>query len=108
MPIPTFQKLIMPLLAFASDGNEHPLGAAVARLADQFGLTEAERNELLASGQTIIYNRVAWARTYMGKSGLLETARRGIFRITDVGVGVLSTPFHNYGDVFGGAVTQQR
>lgn len=89
MPIPTFQKLMMPLLAFAGDGNAHPLGAAVAHLADQFGLTEAERNELLASGQTIIYNRVAWARTYMSKAGLLETVRRGIFRITDVGAGVL-------------------
>jgi restriction system protein len=50
---------MLPLLVFAGDGNEHTLREAVPHLADQFGLTEAERNELLASGQTIIYNRVA-------------------------------------------------
>ena len=89
VPIPNFQQVMLPLLAFVNDGNEHTLREAVTHLADQFGLTEAERNELLASGQTIIYNRVGWARTYMSKAGLLEAVRRGIFRITEAGVGVL-------------------
>lgn len=91
MPIPDFQATMLPLLSYASDGQEHKLGEAVTALSDQFRLTEEERNTLLPSGgQSIINNRVAWASTYMRKSGLLESTRRGHFRITPRGQTVLA------------------
>lgn len=36
-----------------------------------------------------MHNRVGWARTYMKKAGLLDTTRRGCFRISPVGLQVL-------------------
>ena len=91
MAIPDYQSIMLPLLRFASDGNEHSLREAIEGLAEKFGLTDAERKELLPSGQqTIFENRVGWARTYMNKAALLESTRRGYFRITQRGREVLS------------------
>jgi restriction system protein len=86
MSIPDYQSCMLPLLALASDGQEHSMAQAVEKLSDEFGLTEAERKELLPSGtQFVIANRIGWARTYMKKAGLLADPRRGHFQITDRG-----------------------
>jgi restriction system protein len=92
MPIPDYQTLMLPLLQFLSDKKEHNIVEAVESLSKKFQLTEEEKQQLLPSGQqTIIRNRIGWARTYMKKAGLVDTVRRGYFKITDVGVKVLST-----------------
>jgi restriction system protein len=91
MAIPDYQSIMLPLLRFATDGKEHSLREAIEGLSDQFGLTDAEKNELLPSGQQPRFdNRVAWARSYLSKAALLESTRRGHFRITQRGREVLS------------------
>ncbi len=91
MAIPDYQSIMLPLLRFAADGNEHSLRQAIEGLSDQFGLTDAEKTELLPSGQQPRFdNRVAWARSYMSKAALLESTRRGYFRITQRGREILS------------------
>lgn len=90
MGIPDFQSLMLPLLDFARDRQDHSLREAIESLADTFGLTEEERKALLPSGLQIAFdNRVSWARTYLKKAGLFETPRRGSFRITSRGLEVL-------------------
>jgi restriction system protein len=81
---------MLPLLRLAADKQEHSLRQAIDQLADYFGLSGAERKELLPSGnQATFDNRVGWARTYMKKAGLVESPRRGYFKITDRGVQAL-------------------
>ncbi|QIK37499.1 hypothetical protein GWK36_05345 [Caldichromatium japonicum] len=83
MSIPDYQSLMLPLLRFAADGNDHTTREAVEVLATEFQLTPAERNELLPSGQQPIFNnRVGCANSYLKKAGLLESPRRGALRIT--------------------------
>jgi restriction system protein len=90
MAIPDYQTVMLPLLQLASDGQEHSLRGAIEELADQFGLSEQERNHLLPSGRQATFdNRVGWARTYMKKAGLLRSPRRGYFEITDAGLQAL-------------------
>ena len=90
MAIPDYQTLMLPLLKLTADRKEYSLAQTIDILADQFKLTAEERKALLPSGQTTIFlNRVGWARTYLKKSGLLETTRRGFFRITDRGMQIL-------------------
>jgi restriction system protein len=92
MTIPDYQSVMLPLLRLAADGGEHSVREAIERLADHFKLSEDERRELLPSGgQATFDNRVGWARTYMKKAGLLESPRRGYFKITDRGLGALKT-----------------
>lgn len=90
MPIPDYQTCMLPLLEFAGDEEEHSLREAIDHLAIHFKLTEDELKELLPSGQQGIFvNRVGWARSYMKQAGLLESTRRGFFRITQRGLDVL-------------------
>ncbi|MCX7778921.1 MAG: restriction endonuclease [Patescibacteria group bacterium] len=91
MNIPDYQSIMLPLLKFASDKNEHSIREAIEHLANLFKLNEQQRKELLPSGQQYVFdNRVGWARTYLKKAGLLESTRRSFFKITDLGLDVLS------------------
>jgi restriction system protein len=92
MSIPDFQTLMLPVLRSAVGGAERSTGDAVSAVTGEFGLTEADTQQLLPSGrQTILRNRVAWAITYLKKAGLLEKVRRGIYRISPRGQSVLSS-----------------
>jgi restriction system protein len=94
--IPDYQTVMLPLLRLASDGKEHSLRETIERLADEFDLSEEERKELLPSGsQATFDNRVGRARTYMKKAGLVESTRRGFFRITPKGLKALENPIIN-------------
>lgn len=60
-------------------------------IADEFGLTVEERAARIPSGQeNLLLNRLGWARTYMGKAGLIESPRRGQVTITVQGRGLLA------------------
>lgn len=92
MAIPDYQTLMLPLLRLLGDGQSHQIRELYEILAGEFNLSDEERSELLPSGrQGIFANRVGWARTYMGKAGLLETVSRGTVRITPLGREVLDT-----------------
>jgi restriction system protein len=91
MAVPDYQTLMLPVLHAAEHG-EVRIGDVVLLLADKFALTPEERAELLPSGrQTVFSNRVHWAKTYLGKAGLLEPVRRGHFKITERGRSVLAS-----------------
>ena len=91
MAIPDYQSLMLPLLRFLADKKEHLFRETLDALAKECNLSEAELRELLPSGkQPIFDNRVGWARTYMKKAGLLESTGRGVFRITERGLKILS------------------
>jgi restriction system protein len=91
MAIPDYQSVIVPLLRYARDKEEHSIREATDSLADEFHLTEQERKELLPSGrQAIFRNRVGWARTYLKMARLIESTRRGHFHITQRGLQVLA------------------
>lgn len=89
--IPDYQSLMLPVLQVAAKGEVH-IRDAVATLSDQLGLSpEARAVPIPSGGQALIANRVHWAKTYLGKAGLLASPRRGTFVITDRGRAVLAT-----------------
>lgn len=91
MAVPDFQSLMLPIMEFAADGQEHSLLEVREHLAKRLGVTEQEREELLPSGRQAVFdNRFAWAKTYLQQAGLLNSLRRGFFRITDRGRQVLA------------------
>ena len=83
--VPDFQSFFKPL-ELAADGDEHSVREAREVIAGSMNLSEAELSELLPSGtQTKFDNRVAWAKSYFVQAKVLESTRRGYFRITDRG-----------------------
>ena len=90
MAIPDFQSVMRPVLATVESGVPMPLNEVRERVAEQFQLTEEERKERLPSGlQTVINNRVGWARTYLNKAGLLCIPSKGMVQITPRGLNAL-------------------
>ncbi|MEZ8849211.1 restriction endonuclease [Vibrio cyclitrophicus] len=94
--IPNYQELMQPFLQIAykahnnGQANEVKLRDVINQLAEQFNLTDEERTETLPSGkQSVLDNRVGWARTYLTKAGLLDVKRRAHFVITPRGIEAL-------------------
>jgi restriction system protein len=88
--IPDYQSLMLPVLTYVADGVEHRMAEVLVGLADVFKLTEAERLELLPSGQTPLFNnRVHWAKTYLKKAALIESPKRATIIITNRGKKIL-------------------
>jgi hypothetical protein len=91
MAVPDFQKLMLPLLKLASDGQPHSSAEAVEHLAQEFQLSNDDRTHLLRSGQTRLYNRVGWTTSYLRRAGLLQSVGPGRFQLTERGREVLAS-----------------
>jgi hypothetical protein len=89
MPIPSYEEAMRPFLGFLSDGKEHSIREAIEYISKEVNLTDNEQKQLTPSGVRLIYNRVAWARTYLGKAELLNKTKRGFFKISERGHQVL-------------------
>lgn len=63
---------MLPLLEHVADGGEYTIAGARDILADRYNMTEEERSQRLPSGAAnTFYNRLAWAKTYLERAGLL-------------------------------------
>jgi len=91
--VPDFQSLMLPMLQMAAaDKKEHSLQEARDWLAGKLHVTDEERALLLPSGrQAVFNNRVAWAKVYLQRAGLLASPKRGHFQIAPRGLEVLGT-----------------
>ncbi len=91
MPVPDFQSLMQPVLRAAADG-EITVAECVEKIAPQLGLSSEDLGEMLPSGrQTVINNRIHWAKFYMTKAGLVRMVRRGLFTASEKGRQLLTT-----------------
>lgn len=89
--LPSFDRIMLPLLKFAADGENHTTHQAIPTLRMVFGLSEADIALTLKQSATLeIVNRIAWARVWLGKAGLIETVERKSFRITEKGRDLLA------------------
>lgn len=93
MTIPTYEQFMYPFLDYLGDEQEHTLKEQYEYLPKFFNLSEDELEELLPSGkQSIVVNRIGWARTYLKNAGLIVSPKRAVFRITDRGRSILNDP----------------
>ncbi|TPL76252.1 restriction endonuclease [Mesorhizobium sp. B2-3-13] len=91
MSIPDYQSLMLPVLRLSAEGEKR-VADVENRIADEFNLTQEEREELLPSGrQRILHNRIHWAKFYMSKAGLIASPARGRFVATEAGRALLAT-----------------
>ena len=90
MAIPDYQTLMLPLLRISAEG-ETRIPDIEGRIADEFSLTQAERDELLPSGrQKVLHNRIHWSKFYLSRAGLIDQPSRGRFVASVAGRELLS------------------
>ena len=93
MAIPDFQSLMLPLLRSLADGSERSTQETLDALAEELGLTEADVTQPMPSRKAPLFtNRVAWAKLHLKRAGLIDSPRRGVYRLTERGRAVLRTP----------------
>lgn len=86
MAVPKYNELMPYVIQALGDGNIHTIKELVAFCADALQLSIEDRQEMLPSGQqTVLINRVSWAKTYLQKAGLVVTPKRGNYQLTDLG-----------------------
>lgn len=92
MAVPKFFEFFEAFLKAVSDGELHSAKDVRNNIANSMKLTEEDLAEMLPSGtQRTFDNRVAWARTYLDKAGLIETPMRGKYHITEEGIRALAS-----------------
>lgn len=91
MPVPDFQAVMLPFMKLLADGQEWKMRDVVEALANEFCLSDAERLEMLPSGQSKVFNnRVGWAKTHLKNAGLVDNPTRGKVRLSERGQQVLA------------------
>lgn len=87
--MPTFDGLMQPLLeALRQLGGSGSVEEVYAKTVEGIGLSEevlAQMHDPEKSSQTEVGYRLAWARTYLKKFGLLENSSRGVWSLTEKG-----------------------
>ena len=92
MAVPKFFEFFEGFLRAVNDDKLHSAKDVRDSLASEMKLSVSDMAEMLPSGkQSTFDNRVAWARFYLDKTGLIETPERGKYRITDLGKKALSS-----------------
>ncbi len=91
MTIPDYQSIMKPALLVLRDGTEWSVKKMTEKMGETFGLSEDEIKSYLPSGtQTVMTNRTNWALYYLKRAGIVENARRGVYKITKRGLSVLA------------------
>lgn len=107
-PIPTYQDLMYPTLVgirqLGGSASNAELEDVVPVLA---GVTEEQMAVVFeepsnGAGTSKVLNRLHWARTYLRRSGAIESSKRGVSSLSPAGI-----EFLDLGDVEGSAALKQ-
>lgn len=92
MELPKYYELYNLLLGVIKDGQVYSISEIREQIASTLNLSEEDLAKKLPSGkQTVFNNRVAWAKSYLKKAGLVTSPQRGHFQITSEGRSILES-----------------
>ncbi|KKP91810.1 MAG: Restriction endonuclease, partial [Parcubacteria group bacterium GW2011_GWA1_36_12] len=87
MTVPKYDGLFNPLLeALHELGNSASVSELEEKVAEILKLSDAEISEIHRGNRTKLSYRLAWARNYLKRFGLLENSSRGVWSLTSKGV----------------------
>jgi restriction system protein len=87
MAIPTYDRLFQPLLeALHSLGGSASITEQEDRVADLLKLSDEDIAEIHRGNRSKFSYRLAWARNYLKRFGILENSARGVWALTPEGL----------------------
>lgn len=86
MAVPKFQQFFPPVIKSLGDGKVHTIQEINEYCINELKLSEQDCLEQIPSGYSKVNNRIAWAKTYLKKAGLIESPARTKFRLTEEGM----------------------
>src|SRR5438874_10029429 len=89
MPVPTYDGLFNPLLrAMRELGGSASVAEQEDKVAGLLNLSDEEASEIHRGNRSKLSYRLAWARNYLKRAGLLENSSRGVWALTAKGKSV--------------------
>lgn len=86
MAVPTYDQLMLPLMKLLAEQTAPiKVSEVVELLAECSKLSNDELEQTLPSGKNIFKDRVAWAKTYLVKAGLVQQPKRAFCEISELG-----------------------
>ena len=88
LEIPKFHETFNPILDILSNGETiHTRDLQLAVIKKHFSyLTDEQLSEKTKTGENLIYNRIAWGKSYLKKGGYISYPERGNVKITEKGL----------------------
>ena len=84
--VPKFENFFLPCLVCLSDGKIYTQELLRKYVIDYFHLSDADVGTLIKSGKkTQVADRVSWTISYFMQAGLIDTPRRGNYKINELG-----------------------
>ena len=84
--MPSWEEFMIPTLRALSDGVTRHWREFQPLVADEAGLTDEQRIEMLPSGNELRYqNRIGWGVSFLTNVGALQRPKRGHYQITPAG-----------------------
>ena len=84
--VPKFEDFFLPCLVCLSNGKTYTQELLRKYVIDHFRLSDADVNALIKSGKkTQVADRVSWTISYFMQAGLIDTPRRGNYKINELG-----------------------
>lgn len=87
MEIPKFHETFIPILKVLAGGETLQAREMYQKVIDRFysGLSKEQLEQKTNSGDILIFNRIAWGKSYLKKGGYIEFPKRGYVKITEKG-----------------------
>ncbi len=83
---PQFVRFFGPLLdALRTLGGSGTASEVVQQITIDQKISEAQQSELMDSGEPRFKNQIHWARFYLSKRDLIDSSKRGVWRLTENG-----------------------
>ena len=87
MPVPNYDELFNPLLqAIRELGGSGSISEQEIKVTEILRLSEKDVAEIHRGNRTKLSYRLAWARNYLKRFGLLENSQRGVWALTPKGL----------------------
>lgn len=81
---PEFLKFCIPIIEVLRELGYSGTPAEVTdQVIERLKISEEEQAEVLKNGQSRVRNKIAWARFYLAKAGIIDSSSIGMWRLTD-------------------------
>lgn len=90
--IPKFDQLAVPILQAIKNGKTYPSKTVFEQIKHDLDMEKYDTITLESTSKPLFDNRIAWAKSYLKRAGLVEFPMRAHVRITEKGRQFLNQP----------------
>lgn len=98
MEQPRWEEYMLYELTYLSDEKIHKRNEIIEEAAKSMKLTDALKSAVINSGMPIYINRGGWALSYLKQSGLIESPKRGEYKISVEGKRIIDSKPKSFGE----------